>query len=77
MMYARLGAAGDKLLVLEKDGTLHIVNASPAGFHECGEAEVLRSANAGRLFVTPPVLVDGLIYCRNYSGDLACVDARK
>jgi hypothetical protein len=30
-----------------------------------------------RRFYTPPVLCNGLIYCRNYAGELICIDVRK
>jgi hypothetical protein len=28
-------------------------------------------------FRTPPVLCNGRLYCRNYSGDMICIDVSK
>jgi hypothetical protein len=33
-------------------------------------------AKKARVFPTPPVLCGGRIYCRNYAGDLVCIDMR-
>jgi outer membrane protein assembly factor BamB len=74
--YSPLSAAGNELLVLELDGTLRIVDASPDGYRERGKADVLRGATGPRIFATPPVLVDGRIYVRNFPGQLICIDAR-
>lgn len=60
--------AGDRLLVLSDDGTLAAVKASPEAFGELARAKVLE----GRCW-TVPVLLDGLVYCRNAAGDLVCV----
>jgi outer membrane protein assembly factor BamB len=69
-----LMAAGDMLIVLELDGTLRIVEASPSSYRERSRTDVLNGRETKRLFVTPPVLLDGKIYCRNYSGELICID---
>ena len=69
-------AADGKLLLLDIDGTLCIAEASPAGYHEFSKADVFNGANKPRLFTTPPVLLDGKVYCRNYQGDLVCIDMR-
>jgi hypothetical protein len=74
MRFASVTAAGGMLLVLELDGTLHIVEASSSGFTERSSADVLRGEQTKRIFVTPPVLLDGKIYCRNHSGELVCID---
>jgi hypothetical protein len=55
---------------------LHIVEASPAGYRELSSADVLGGANRPRQFAVPPVLCGGRIYCRNYAGDLVCIDVR-
>jgi len=72
-----LTAADGKLILLEHTGTLRIAEASPAGYRELGRADVLQGANRPRRFVTAPVLCGGLIYCRNYAGDLVAVDVRR
>jgi outer membrane protein assembly factor BamB len=77
MKFVTASAADRKLLVLEITGTLHIADASQDGWHEYSSADVLKGANMPRLFATPPVLSGGRIYCRNYQGDLVCIDARK
>jgi outer membrane protein assembly factor BamB len=74
MKSASIMAAGDMLIVLELDGTLHIVEANPSSFHERSSADVLAGKKTRRIFATPPVLLDGRIYCRNYTGELVCID---
>ncbi len=69
-------AAYGRLLLLEIDGTLHIAEASADAYQEYSKADVLNGLKKPRLFTTPPVLLDGRIYCRNYSGDLICIDVR-
>ena len=64
--------AGDKLLVLSDTGTLAVAEAKPDGFQQLAAAKVL----TGRCW-TMPVLVGGLVYCRNAAGNLVCVDVRK
>ena len=67
-------AAGEMLMILELGGTLHIVEASPDSFRERSSTDVLSGRKAKRLFATPPVLLEGKIYCRNYNGELVCID---
>ena len=67
-------AAAGKLILLEVGGKLHIVEASPVEYREISSADVLRGANRPRRFAVPPVLCGGRIYCRNYAGDLVCID---
>jgi outer membrane protein assembly factor BamB len=74
---ASLIAADGKLIILDLDGTLRIAKASPAGYTELAAADVLKGAKKTRVFPTPPVLYGGRIYCRNYAGDLVCVDVSK
>ena len=71
-----LTASDGKLILLEANGTLRIAEATPAGYHELSSADVLKGERQPRRFVTAPVLCGGLIYCRNYAGDLICVDVR-
>ncbi len=72
--YVQLTGADGKLLMLDLDGALTVVEATPAGFRPISSADVLAGADRPRLFPTPPVLVDGRVYCRNYAGDLVCID---
>jgi hypothetical protein len=64
--------AGDKLLVLSSKGDLLIADASPEGFQPHTRRRVLEDG----VYWTPPVLLDGRIYCRNSLGDLVCLDHR-
>jgi outer membrane protein assembly factor BamB len=70
-------ASDGRLILLEHTGTLRIAEASPSGYHELSSADVLKGEKRPRRFVTAPVLCGGLIYCRNYAGDLVCVDVRR
>jgi outer membrane protein assembly factor BamB len=72
-----LTASDGKLILLEANGTLRIAEATPAGYHELSSADVLKGERKPRRFVTAPVLCGGLIYCRNYTGDLICIDVRR
>ena len=73
---ASLISAAGKLIILEDDGTLHIAEASPSGYQEIGSCDVLEGERIKRWFWTHPVLCNGKIYCRNYPGDLICIDVR-
>ena len=77
MKMASLISADGKLIVLEEDGTLHIAEATPSAYKEISSCDVLEGERKGRLFYTPPVLCKGKIYCRNYAGDLICIDISK
>jgi outer membrane protein assembly factor BamB len=77
MPYVSLLVADGKLLLLEINGTLHIGEGTPAGYRELSAADVLAGDNRSRLFCTPPVLCGGRIYCRNYAGDLVCIEVSK
>jgi outer membrane protein assembly factor BamB len=70
-------AADRMLIMLELNGTLRIAKASPAGYEELATADALRGAKRPRLFPTHPVLCDGRIYCRNFAGDLVCIDVSR
>ena len=72
-----LMAADGKLIVLNDKGILFIAEASPAGFKLISKADVLRGEETIRRFYSPPVLCNGRIYCRNYAGELICIDVRK
>jgi outer membrane protein assembly factor BamB len=72
MKVASLAAADGKLIVLEQSGTLRIVEATPAAYTELSSCSLPRS-----VFDTPPVLYRGRLYCRNWHGDITCIDVRK
>ncbi len=63
--------AGERLIVLCGAGDLAVVEASPEGCKELARSKVLTG-----VCWTPPVLMNGLIYCRTQDGVLVCVDAR-
>ncbi|MGI9012767.1 MAG: PQQ-binding-like beta-propeller repeat protein [Phycisphaerales bacterium] len=64
--------AGDRLIVMSGRGELVIVKASPDGYQELSKVKVVD----GGVDWTIPVIVDGLIYCRNSPGQLVCRDHR-
>jgi outer membrane protein assembly factor BamB len=70
-------AANGNLVLLDLDGTLRVVQATPEKFIELAAADVLQGAKRPRTFPTPPVLCGGRIYCRNFAGDLVCIDVSK
>ena len=64
--------ADGRLIALSGTGTLMIAPASPTGFTPTASAKILD----GKCWAAP-VLANGLIYCRNTSGNIVVVDARK
>jgi outer membrane protein assembly factor BamB len=64
--------ADGKILSMTSRGELVILNASPEGYDELYRKKVL----SGGVYWTTPVLLDGLVYCRNSKGDLVCLDHR-
>ena len=72
-----LAAANGILLVLDDEGTLYAAEASPEGFKEITRCDVLLGSTTPRRFWTPPVLCNAKIYCRNFGGDLVCIDVSK
>jgi len=70
-------SAGGKLIILGEDGTLRIAKATPESYQEISHCDVLEGEEKGRKFWTIPVLCNGKIYCRNYFGDLICIDVSK
>jgi outer membrane protein assembly factor BamB len=69
-----LTAANGKLIVLNGKGWLYIAEASPAGFNVLSRCDVFKGEQRVRQFWSPPVLCNGRIYCRNFSGELLCID---
>ena len=74
MKLVSLAQAGSRLIMLDAYGHLSIVEASPRGLETLGSADVLAGTSRPRLFLAPPVPWNGRVYCRNYAGDLLCVD---
>jgi len=77
MKMASLIAADGKLIILEEDGTLRIAEATPSAYKEISSGDVFDGEKTFRRFWTPSVLYRGKIYCRNYAGDLVCIDVSK
>lgn len=73
--YEGVMAADGKLIAMDKNGVLTIAAADPGGFKKISSAQVLLDNKAKNW--TVPVLSNGRIYCRNSSGDLACVDVSR
>ena len=63
-----LTLANGKLIVMTENGALAIVEPTPAGYKELAKAHVL-----DKTCWTSPTLANGRIFCRNNSGDMACV----
>jgi len=63
--------ADGKIIAMSDSGDLIVAEAVPTGFKPLARAKVL-----GGLCWTTPALANGLVYCRNREGDLACVDLR-
>jgi outer membrane protein assembly factor BamB len=72
-----LMAADGKLIILEEEGTLRIAEATPLSYNEISSGDVLEGERKFKKFWTYPVLCMGKIYCRNYFGDLVCIDVSK
>ena len=64
--------AGGRILAMSERGELVIAEATPEKYNELSRQQVL----LGGVYWTTPVLLDGLIYCRNSEGDLVCLDHR-
>jgi outer membrane protein assembly factor BamB len=72
-----LTAASGTLIIMDDKGTLRTARASPDGYQEIASCDVLLGASRARCFWTPPVLCNAKIYCRNYAGDLVCIDVSR
>jgi outer membrane protein assembly factor BamB len=64
-------AVNGHLLVLTERGRLALSRANPGQYTELAHASVLRGT-----CWTPPVLANGLVYCRSHEGELICLDLR-
>jgi len=76
MKMVSITVADRKLIVLEEDGILHIAEATPSSYKETSCCQ-LPSKTGFHKWWTPPVLCNGRIYCRNWAGDLVCIDVSK
>jgi outer membrane protein assembly factor BamB len=74
---ASLTVADGKLIIMEENGILHVAAATPSAYKEMAQCDVLGGENKPKQFWVPPVLCGGRIYCRNYIGDLVCIDVGK
>ncbi|WP_339730949.1 PQQ-binding-like beta-propeller repeat protein [uncultured Gimesia sp.] len=63
--------SNDKLIILSDEGTLVTAKATPDSYQEISRFKVL-----DHQCWTVPVLCNGLVYCRDSAGNLACVDLR-
>jgi len=70
--FGSLIAAGGKLIALGEDGTLYFAEVSPKKYNEISRFET----GLSKLCWTPPVLANGIVYCRNDKGTLVAVDVR-
>ena len=66
-------AADGKLIALGEDGMLYIAEVTSEGYNELSKM----STGLEKLCWTPPVLANGIIYCRNDKGTLVAIDVRK
>jgi outer membrane protein assembly factor BamB len=69
--FGSLICADGNLIVLSEKGQLLVADASPGGFTPLARATVLSG-----VCWTPPALANGLLYVRNASGSLRCLDLR-
>jgi hypothetical protein len=73
-----LMAADGKLVILDDLGNLAIAEANPNEYKEISRRDVFRGdTKTARKFWTPPVLCNGRITCRNYAGELLCIDVSR
>jgi outer membrane protein assembly factor BamB len=76
MEHATLITADGKLIILGIKGTLRIAEATSSGYKELSSADV-SGGKEQIIFATNPVLYNAKIYCRNFWGDLVCIDVSK
>jgi outer membrane protein assembly factor BamB len=72
-----ISAAANRLLLLTEHGMLSVAEASPKGYRRIASYDLLQGKAKPHKFWTPPVLCNGLIYCRNYTGELFCLNVGK
>ena len=81
--WGALMAANGKLIILDGEGNLVIVEATPEAYKEISGAKVIQMKDWKsyprddmNACWTAPVLANGFVYARNTYGDLVCVDVR-
>lgn len=70
--FGSLISADGKLIALGEKGTLYFAEASPKKYSEISRFET----GLSKLCWTPPVLANGIVYCRNDKGTLVAIDVR-
>ncbi len=70
--FGSLIAADGKLIALGESGTLYFAEATPQKYTEIATFET----GLSKLCWTPPVLANGIVYCRNDKGTLVAIDVR-
>lgn len=83
MPFSSLIAADDKLIILDEDGMLRIVEAVPEAYREIASGLVQRTTGGKRprgkkrtFWWSNPVISNGYLYVRSDKGDLVCLDMR-
>jgi outer membrane protein assembly factor BamB len=71
--FGSLIAADGKLIVLDEKGTLLFAEIDPEKYVEVSAMET----GLAQLCWTPPVLANGIVYCRNDNGTLVAIDVSK
>jgi outer membrane protein assembly factor BamB len=69
-----ISAADGKLFVLYESGRLEIIEATPKGYQLISSCELPKKNDEAIRYYTAPVLSNGRLYCRNFSGTLHCID---
>ena len=72
-----LVAADGKLVVLDNKGMLRIAQPTADGLTQISSCDLYNGESTLRKFWTAPVLCNARIYCRNFAGDLICVDVSR
>lgn len=70
---ASLIAADEKLIIINEDGELLIMEATEENPKVLSRAQIIEASGPVRCW-TAPVLSNGRIYCRSSIGDLVCID---
>lgn len=71
--FGSLIAADGKLIALNENGMLCFAGAAPGKYNEILKMDT----GLGQLCWTPPVLANGIIYCRNDKGTLVAINVSK
>ena len=69
-----MSAADGKVIILNGDGQINVIDASPAGYNDGGRNWITPITNfkSDGEYVAP-VLADGRLYCRGVLGELRCL----